>query len=766
MADQIPLLEKALEVSPDNWPTRRYLIEHFASEGDVEKAGALVKAAPEIPEDEAERLFAAEVLAKAEPQAAQSLLDDILRANAACAQAHVVKAAIHRLAKDDAKAESHVKVAQVLDPDLDVEKAIAEAVAKPEAPSSDLPLEVSQAVQVMTASVAESAAVVEEDIVEEIVDEADGPEAEEEAVEKAVEEEDLSEAVAETEAEPEAAAEEEEVVPVPLSAVPLRPPGERDQASEDSVPIVASAVDPAYEGKGILPEGGDVAEDVVELTDEELDAAAHEGERAFIVGDGEMVHAKEKAPDTREKISALTVALLVNLILIFVAYKVVMFSKKNEPPAFVVSAGPEANQDELANQKIVKKQQKAAASVQQAAPVVTVSAFSEVAVPDITTDTTDMSLVALGDNTGTIGMSMTGMGDVSNMGSIPASMRSRCSMSQRMKQLRKSGGEERVEAAVRNALEYLATQQNKETGAMGKEFPAAMTGLSLLAFLGHCETPESPKFGNTVINAAQYLMKQGRKHDGRIYNGVSKGNHMAYEHAIATYALCELYTMTKESGREIPQLESVLRKAVKVIVDGQTSDGGWLYGYRGESDGDYSVSGWQIQALKAAWNTGKKFSSVERTLDRAIKYTKEAQDSAGAIKYRLGDPKGKPSLAGAGVLALQMWDQGDSPQAALGLKYIEKNYQNPLTQTYGAYYNTQAMFLEEGETWKKYNAKYQKQLLDAQQENGSWKGGGGHGPKGEEAVVYATALSTLMLEVYYRYLPTTEKIEGIKRLGD
>ena len=759
MADQIPLLEKALEVSPDNWPTRRYLIEHFASQGNVEKAGALVKGAPTIPEDEAERLFAAEVLAKAEPQAAQSLLDEILASNAACAQAHVVKAAIQRLAGHDDKAASHIKVAQVLNPDLDVEKAIAEAVAKPEAPSAELPLEVSQAVQVMTAAVAESAVAAEEEVVaEEVV----------EVVE--VDDSDAVEAVEESVVE-------EEVVPVPLSAVPLRPPGERDAAAtataaaaaaEDSVSVVGDTVDPAYEGKGILPGGATAvdSDDVVELTDEELEAAAEAAERAFIVGDGEMVHAHEKAPDTREKISALTVALLVNIILVAIAWKMVLFSKKNDPPAFVVSSATDANQDELANQKIVKKQQKAAASIQQAAPVVTVSAFSEIAVPDIVTDTTDMSLVTLGDNTGTIGMSMTGIGDVSNMGSIPAAMRSRCSMSQRMKQLRKSGGEERVEGAVRNALEYLATQQDKETGAIGKEFPAAMTGLSLLAFLGHCETPESPKFGNTVISAAQYLMKQGRKNDGVIYNGIAKGNHLSYEHAIGTYALCELYTMTKESGREIPQLESVLRKAVRKIVDGQTGDGGWLYGYNGESNGDYSVSGWQIQALKAAFNTGKRFSSVERSLDNAMKYTKAAQDKDGAIMYRLGDPKGKPTLAGAGVLALQMWDQGDSPQAALGLKYIEKNFQNPLTQKYGAYYNTQALFLEEGEGWKKYNAQYQKLLLDAQQKNGSWKAAGSHGPKGEEAVVYATALSTLMLEVYYRYLPTTEKLEGIKRLGD
>lgn len=742
MADQISLLEKALEVSPDNWPTRRYLIEHFASEGDVRKAGELVKAAPEIPAEEAEKLFAAEILAKAEPQAAQSLLDDILRANAACAQAHVVKAAIHRLAGDREKASSHMKVAAVLSPGLDIEKAIADAVAQPQAPPAELPLEVSQAVQIYTGSIALKA----DDV------EPDGENADAAAIAAPVFEANEAESAAP------ATNREAEAVPVPLSAVPLRPPGERS-ASPEAEAAVAAKAGSAYAGNSILPVAAEVSEDVSFAEDgAELGGA----DRSFIVGDGEMVHARDKAPDTKEKISALTVALLVNVGLIAAASFWAIAGAPPEAPSIVVSSVPDTNPDDLPDQKIVK-QQRAAASVQQATPVVTVNAYSEIAVPEITDDVKDMSLVTLGDNTGSIGLSMTGLGDVSNMGSIPAAMRSRCSMSQRMKRLRESGGEERAERAVRNALAFIATKQNKETGAIGTEFPAAMTGLSLLAFLGHCETPESPQFGDVVINAAQYLMRQGKEQDGWIFNGDKSGNHSAYEHAIGTYALAELFTMTKASGREIPQLESVLRKAVKIIVDGQTGDGGWLYGYRGEKDGDYSVSGWQIQALKASYNTGKGFSGVEKALNQAMDYTKKAQDKDGGIRYKLGDPKGKPTLAGAGVLALQMWNHGGEPEAALGLKFISDHFMDPSGNTYGAYYNTQALFLEGGKQWDAYNAKFQKQLLDKQAENGSWVMKAAHGPKGDEAVVYSTALCTLMLEVYYRYLPTTEKLDGLKK---
>src|SRR5690606_10949936 len=130
-----------------------------------------------------------------------------------------------------------------------------------------------------------------------------------------------------------------------------------------------------------------------------------------------------------------------------------------------------------------------------------------------------------------------------------------------------------------------------------------MTGLSLLAYLGHCQTPESAKFGEVVVKAALFLMDRGLQNEGRMTNG-KRGHHEAYEHAIATYALAELYTMTKESGKEIPRLESVIRKAAGVIVDAQTRDGGWPYGFTGKGKEDMSVSGWQIQALKAAHNTG------------------------------------------------------------------------------------------------------------------------------------------------------------------
>ena len=41
-----------------------------------------------------------------------------------------------------------------------------------------------------------------------------------------------------------------------------------------------------------------------------------------------------------------------------------------------------------------------------------------------------------------------------------------------------------------------------------------MTGLALLAYHGHYETPLSPEFGETVQNAIDYLIANGQKNGG------------------------------------------------------------------------------------------------------------------------------------------------------------------------------------------------------------------------------------------------------------
>ena len=210
----------------------------------------------------------------------------------------------------------------------------------------------------------------------------------------------------------------------------------------------------------------------------------------------------------------------------------------------------------------------------------------------------------------------------------------------------------------------------------------------------------------------------------------------------------------------------MLKKSVGTIVDAQTKMGGWPYGFTGKGNEDMSVSGWQIQALKAAYNTGRKFSGVEKALDSAVKdYLPKIQDNQGAFKYNPSHAQGKPTLTGAALLGMQIWNAKGSPEYNKGLDYLNKKYANPSpgSNFYAPYYNTQVYFMHEGKEWEEYNKKFQPKLLDAQNDDGSWlkNGMGGHGA--EDAQIMNTAWAILMLEVYYRYLPTTAKLEG---LGD
>ncbi|MFK5921729.1 MAG: prenyltransferase/squalene oxidase repeat-containing protein [Verrucomicrobiota bacterium] len=751
MAAEIALLEEALNASPGNWKTRRFLIDHWVEQGDGAKAAALVKEAPELPEDEVEKIFAAEVLGKADADGAHKILDGILSANAASATAHLAKARLHLDAGDIDKAESHMKVASVVAPELSAE---AEVAVEPEPEPAEVEAEkVEPVVEAVEEAVAEEeplavAVAVEDDDSEEVVA----------AVAVAVEEEKPSQPIDPTQMDESTPVTPRSLRPppgsdaeagsAPVKPRSLRPPG----AAEDKAEKVAAVA--------VAAGAATVTGAVAVVTDGT--GPVEGGERSFMVAEGEAISVHDKDSDTKEKLSALTTAVLVHVAIALLLGLYVIAVPHNPPPQFSVQASANADSDDISSEKVQKMQKTKSSPVTAAMPVISVAAFSSVAIPEVTQAVNDLAMVSMSADTGTgFGMSMGGFGDVSNMGSIPTAMRSRCSMSERMKRLRESGGDPGAERVVRNALGWLALNQNKD-GSWGKDFKCAMTGVALLAYLGHCETPESPKYGEAVVNGALYLMDRGLKNKGKLWNtNIPKGQ--AYTHGMATYGLAELYTMTKESGREIPRLESVLRKAAKIIVDGQDARGGWNYAYRKGPTSDLSVGGWQFQALKALHNTGRDFSGVDKALDKAVKYVKSIQDSQGAFKYNSKDTKGKKSMGAVGMLALQMWHQEDSNEGKKGMAYNRGAFKNPGVSAdyYTPYYATQVFFLHGGDDWKNYNTIFQKKLLAAQNKDGSWsKPNAGHGEA--DSQILATCWATLTLEVYYRYLPTTDKIDGLK----
>lgn len=355
------------------------------------------------------------------------------------------------------------------------------------------------------------------------------------------------------------------------------------------------------------------------------------------------------------------------------------------------------------------------------------------------------------------------------MGQLPGTMRARGS-EHRSTTMAQNGGKMASEQAVVNALRFLQKVQNPD-GTWGKTFRGAMTGLALLCYLGHGETPTtSREFGVVVSNAIDALVKQGTLAKGILtFNpaGYSYRPAGAYEHGIASYALGEAYTMTKDE-----KIAPVLTQAIGYIVKGQRSDGGWTYQYdtspnvdeHGYVKSDTSVSGWQIQALKAAHLTGLPIENVDAALDSSIRNLERVfNPKDGSFGYRKAGDHPNHTLTGVGVLCKLFWQGKSDKMTRDGVKAIEGvevKYTGANANLYAWYYDTQACFMTQGGAWDHWNRAFQDEIVAHQSPDGSWPPTGGKevgislDPAEIHGQIYRTAMCALMLEVYYRYLPT------------
>jgi len=365
-----------------------------------------------------------------------------------------------------------------------------------------------------------------------------------------------------------------------------------------------------------------------------------------------------------------------------------------------------------------------------------------------------------------------GMGAASGFVSLPPTMRARCSTTERLEKLRQNGGSSECEAAVSRALEWLKTKQNSD-GSWGSRHKAAMTGFALLCYLGRCETPESPFYGDNVMKGIMYLIELSKKNEhGMIAENILE-NGATYEHGIATYALGEMYTLARLGSKSLPGMKDAFEKGVALIIKSQTKRGSWAYGskegtaYNAAGGEDLSVAGWQYQALKAGKHTGLKIPKLHEAISNTIAYLESKQTKDGGIGGANRDAGyNQWSLTGTGVLGLQTLGKGKTKVIDGGIKFLrdfitaEPLNWNSNCNLYSWYYYTQAFFQKGGDEWKFYNEQLLPQLLNNQAPDGSWKperSNGGNGVGNMEGGVYKTALCTLQLEVYYRYLKVADR---------
>jgi len=463
--------------------------------------------------------------------------------------------------------------------------------------------------------------------------------------------------------------------------------------------------------------------------------------------------------------------------------------------------GGGAKADNSQSQKVVTKRVMTSSVSKRITSTSSTASFSlPEASDDMMGSELPMEMGSMGTGGGQGGVKGMGMGTGSGPGAgfgagqlgigalIPTIMKGRCTDSERLAMLRDAGGTPEIEAAVKKSLQWFKRQQNPD-GSWGKSSQAAMTGLVLLCYLGHCESSQSEEYGATVSAAMTFLINNAAKNEGRLAVNFT-GNAWVYEHGIATYALAEALTFSRSLQFPFPELENTVRKAALIIINGQTKAGSWDYGFKLSERDDLSVAGWQMQALKAVDAAFPKKEDKPKDLDKVMR---NALDHLSGVAYR-GDGKFAysgnsihPNMTAVGALCLQQWYKGSSRPVRDSVELIMEGlelrgkplkdpdpgdfrplwtmeYNGPDADLYGWYYAVQVMRNAGGEEWDATNQAIIADILPAQNADGSFKfeGGGGklvhvNGTKsaGTSRDIYLQSLNTLILQVYYRFLPTS-----------
>lgn len=365
-------------------------------------------------------------------------------------------------------------------------------------------------------------------------------------------------------------------------------------------------------------------------------------------------------------------------------------------------------------------------------------------------------------------------------GDVPAVYRSRLDPN-RSALARRAGASRESEQAVERALDWLARHQDPDgrwDGGTAKkdgvpygageddytthcppgdvcfgecyywEADTAVTGLSLLAYLGAGYTHLDGRHADTVARGLEYL-RLAQKPDGDL-RGRSQAVGM-YCHAMATLALCEAYALTGD-----PKLRASVERAVAFLVRSRARDGlAWRYA-PGAPFGDTSILGWAVMVLKSAQEVGQPISPDIKAGVTAWLAKVASGPSGGLARYLPGQEVTPTMTAEAWVCRQFLGDGGPGARSDEAAAFLLKNTPGRVEYNlYYYYYGTLAMYQHGGDAWSRWNAEVRDRIVGRQRTSGhalgSWDPDdskyGTHGGR-----ISCTALATLSLEVYYRYL--------------
>jgi hypothetical protein len=345
----------------------------------------------------------------------------------------------------------------------------------------------------------------------------------------------------------------------------------------------------------------------------------------------------------------------------------------------------------------------------------------------------------------------------------------------------------RVDVAVERALAWLATEQQPDGS-----FPTldsgqpGVTSLCTMAFMAHGHTAGEGTYARQIERARDYTMRcqkenglitligpEGEEISRQINHDI--GERVAYNHAISSLMLSELYGTSKVDRSN--KLETVIAKSLKASLEMQRwpkdlaiDDGGWRYiDDKDEHDADLSITGWELMFLRSARNAG--FDVPEKSIDEAVGYVRRTFSSKyGAFGYMAvpGDYRSR-GMAGAGVLALAHAGFHGAPEAVQSGNWIlqhnfdDYNKTEPFPQDwlndryhYGLFNCCQAMYQLGGRYWEQFYPRAVRAVLANQRADGSWAAES-HFHDAQFGNAYTTALVVLSLGAPNQLLPIFQR---------
>ncbi len=326
------------------------------------------------------------------------------------------------------------------------------------------------------------------------------------------------------------------------------------------------------------------------------------------------------------------------------------------------------------------------------------------------------------------------------------------------------GGTPETQDAVAMGLAWLKRNQESQgswsmrgpySDGMHLENRIAATSMALLAFLGDGNTHFRGEYSEEVDRGLRFLVgRQSRT--GSFLKGRGWRDDDGYAQAQATIAVCEAYAMTKDSWLRDPA-----QRALDFAMEAQSSEGGWRYQPR--VDSDLSVTGWYMMALQSGISGGLKVDPS--VLHNVTHFLDSVQDYDGAAyRYQSRRPV-SDTMTAEGLLCRQYlgWSR-DHPPMVRGAETLSQDYGFDITQAnvYYWYYATQVLHHYGGSAWRDWNGAMRTALPKAQitrgREAGSWAPQGDRWG-GNAGRLYQTCLSIYCLEVYYRHLPLYSALE-------